>query len=354
MFIESLSITDFRVLAQVDLAPTPGLNVIWGDNGVGKTSILEALFLAGRGRSFRHREAGPFIRTGSCRARVVVRSVDDAGCHHVLGIERGAREQVVRYDGEQLSRRSEQVRALPLQLLTPNSHALIEGPPELRRRYLDQGLFHVEQEYPRHYSDYQRALRQRNAALRSQPSIARSWDQALAAHARVLDSSRSRFVQQLATVAVDILARIAPGMTVQVRYRPGWHTDADYVGQLAERWHSDVRQGFTGIGPHRADIQIRASQADAAKRLSRGQQKMVLLALILAQATIQQATAHVSPILLLDDLPAELDRAHRDRVVSELAALGLQAFITTVERDSLPVGSDWGVFHVEQGGRLAG
>jgi len=352
MIIESVSITDFRVLAELSLKPAPGLNLIWGDNGAGKTSILEALYLAARGRSFRHREAGPFIRTGSNQARVVVKTVDEHGRGHVLGIERSAREQTVRLDGATLQRRSEQVRALPLQILTPNSHALIEGPPELRRRYLDLGLFHVEHNYHRCFSDYQRALRQRNAALRTQPRTAKTWDHTLATLAVQLHKFRHDYINRLAVAAGDALVRISPGMQVALAHRPGWDPDKDLASQLTDRFEMDCRQGFTGIGPHRADIQIRAEQADAAKRLSRGQQKMVVTALLLGQVVVQKAMAETTPILLLDDLPAELDRSHRERVTSELQALGAQAFITSVDPDSLPVAMDAGVFHVEHGGQL--
>lgn len=352
MRIENLSISDFRVLQHLELKPAARLNLIWGDNGAGKTSILEAVFLAARGRSFRHQEAGPFIRTGSAHSRVVLHLEDDSGRHHVLGLERGRREQQVRLDGQPLQRRSDQVRALPLQLLTPNSHTLIEGPPELRRRYLDMGLFHVEHGYHHSYTEYQRALRQRNAALRSQPRMATSWDRSLETLAARLHASRLGYVTRLATAAAQVLSRIAPGLSVELGYRPGWDTETGLANQLAQRLETDTRLGFTGVGPHRADIQIRAEHSEAAKRLSRGQQKIVLLALVLGQVAVHRELAIGVPVLLLDDLPAELDRAHRERVVAELRDQSVQTLITSVDHDSLPVGSDWGVFHVEQGGRL--
>lgn len=354
MHITSLHITDFRILAEATLDPSPGVNLIWGDNGAGKTSVLEALFLAGRGRSFRHREAGPFIRSGAKSARVVLRTEDDEGRAHTLGVERAPKEQRVRLDGEDLQRRSDQVRALPLQLLTPNSHALIEGPPELRRRYLDLGLFHVEHGYHRDYADYQRALRQRNAALRAQPGGAHTWDHTLAGIANRLHAAREGYVARLSVAAMQSVDRLAPGLSVSVALRPGWDTGGDLAAQLAQRLEMDRRQGFTGIGPHRADIVIRAEHADAAKRLSRGQQKLVVLALLCGQVAVQRSLGVESPVLLLDDLAAELDATHRQRVMDELALLGVQSFITAVDVDSLPIGGDAGVFHVEQGGRLAG
>lgn len=352
MRIESVTIQGFRVLQDVTLKPAAGLNLIWGDNGVGKTSVLEALFLASRGRSFRHREAGPFIRKGDRHCRVVVRLLDDTGRQHVLGIERSAREQLVRLDGQNLSKRSEQVRALPLQIITPNTHTLLEGAPEIRRRYLDLGLFHVEHDYHGWFSAYQRTLRQRNAAIRRQASVARSWDSQLAEYASKLHTARARYLDDLCELVSSCLERLSPTLRVSLRYRPGWDVEADLVGQLAERWDTDHRQGFTGIGPHRADLVITAEQSDAAKRLSRGQQKLVVAALMLGQAQLQKQRIGVSPIILFDDLPAELDRPHRERLTTELARMNLQVLITSVEQETLPLDDDWGVFHVEHGGVL--
>lgn len=353
MRIESVTIQGFRVLQDITLKPVAGLNLIWGDNGVGKTSVLEALYLASRGRSFRHREAGPFIRKGQDHCRVVVKFFDDLGRQHVLGVERAARDQVVRLDGANLVKRSEQLRALPLQIVTPNSHDLLEGPPELRRRFLDLGLFHVEHGYHQSYLDYQRTLRQRNAAIRRQPSIARNWDGQLARYALQLDKSRAWYVSELAMLATECLARISPTLSVTLVYKPGWDVNHDLDVLLAQRWDVDLRQGFTGLGPHRADIMIVAEQSDAAKRLSRGQQKLVVTALVLAQARLLQRHIGVSPVLLFDDLPAELDRGHRSRLIEELSAIGLQVLITSVELESLPVTKGWGVFHVERDGHLS-
>jgi DNA replication and repair protein RecF len=350
--IDSLDITDFRVLERLLLQPAPGINLICGDNGAGKTSVLEAVFLAARGRSFRHQEAGPFIRSGATRAQVVVHLTSDQGVGHILGVERGTREQRVRLDSQTIERRSQQVRALPLQVVTPNSHALLEGPPELRRRYLDLGLFHVEHGYHRWYGDYQRALRQRNAALRGHPQIARSWDKQLAELAGELSGARQRFIERLDVELQEILARVAPALQVRLAHRPGWDPAGDLAEQLSERWDQDQRQGFTGIGPHRADLVVQAAQVNAAKRLSRGQQKLVVIGLLLAQTVLQKAGAGESPVLLLDDLPAELDGGHRARVSAELVACQCQALITSVDPSSLPVASDWAVFHVEQGVHL--
>lgn len=353
MIIETLQISDFRVLEQLRLDLGPGLNLIWGENGAGKTSVLEAVFLAGRGRSFRHQEAGPFVRTGGQAARVVVKGHDAHGRGHVLGIERGPRTQRVKFDGALVARRSDQVRALPLQLLTPNSHALIEGPPELRRRYLDLGLFHVEPRYHQWLSEYQRALRQRNAALRTQPGVAKTWDPGLEEAAACLHAARAHYVDAIGALAESALAQLAPALRVTLEYKPGWDADTGLAAQLATRFEADRRQGFTGAGPHRADIRIRAEDADAAKRLSRGQQKLVLCALLIAQAAVQQERAGSLPVLLLDDLPAELDRTHRAAVTRLLEGLGAQSLITSVDPDSLPLGPGSQMFHVEHGRRVA-
>lgn len=353
MQIEQVTIDDFRVIEHAELSFAPGINLFWGDNGAGKTSVLEAIFVAARGRSFRHQEAGPFIRSGAERTRIVALLRDEAGVCHRLGIERAPSEQRVRFDGTDLVRRSQQVRALPIQLLTPNSHALIEGPPELRRRYLDIGLFHVEHRYQRWYADYQRALRQRNAALRTRAADPKTWDGVLSELALAITNTRSDYVAAVSRSATEVLADLAPQLRAQVQLRPGWDVARPLSTQLADRIDTDRRLGFTGIGPHRADIVIRAEQSAAAKRLSRGQQKLVVFALMVAQARLLSARAGVSPVLLLDDLSAELDRAHRDRVTALLDAQGAQCLITAVEADSLTLPASAGVFHVEQGGRLS-
>lgn len=353
MHIGKLSIQNFRVIAHAELTLAPGINLLWGDNGAGKTSVLEAVFVAARGRSFRHQEAGPFIRSGATSAVVVIRNQDDQGRQHVLGIERSAREQRVRLDGEDIQRRSVQVRALPLQLLTPSSHALIEGAPELRRRYLDLGMFHVEPQYQAWYTDYQRALRQRNAALRSNPGGASSWDKVLSEAAEPLGRARDDYVAALKQHAGEILSHIAPRLRVDVGIRHGWDRARALASQLPERLETDRRMGYTGLGPHRSDIVIRAEDVAAAKRLSRGQQKLVVLALALAQARVTEDTVAVRPVMLLDDLPAELDRPHRERVMTYLEGAGLQCLISAVERDSLVLPSESAVFHVEHDGVIA-
>lgn len=350
MHIDKVSIHNFRVIEQAELTLVPGINLLWGDNGAGKTSVLEAVFVAARGRSFRHQEAGPFIRSGASDAVVVIRSTDDHGRQHVLGIERGAREQRVRLDGADVQRRSEQVRALPLQLLTPSSHALIEGPPELRRRYLDLGMFHVEPQYQSWYTDYQRALRQRNAALRGSGPGAATWDKVISEAAEPLGLAREQYVASLRVSAGEVLARIAPRLRVDIGIRHGWDRTRPLAEQLPERLEIDRRMGYTGLGPHRADILIRAEDVVAAKRLSRGQQKLVVLALALAQAKVTEAASGVRPVMLLDDLPAELDRPHRDGVMAYLLESGLQCLISAVEKEGLALPAATAVFHVEHNG----
>ncbi len=354
MRIDQASIEDFRVIERAEFALAPGVNLFWGDNGAGKTSLLEALFVAARGRSFRHQEAGPFVRSGAPSTRVVVRLSDDDERGHVLGVERTPSTQRVRLDGKDLTRRSEQIRALPIQLLSPNSHALIEGAPELRRRYMDLGLFHVEHRYQNWYLEFQRALRQRNAAVRDRTANPRTWDGVLAGLACQLQGARSAYVDALAAHANNVLEYLAPQLQISLALRPGWDPTTSLESQLAARLDTDRRLGFTGIGPHRADIVIRAEQTAAAKRLSRGQQKLVVIALLLAQARVSADRGSSRPILLLDDLPAELDRGHRDRVMALLGQQAAQVLITAVDADSLALGGDAAVFHVEQGGRLSG
>lgn len=353
MIIKHLQITDFRVLDEFELDALPGVNLIWGGNGAGKTSVLEAIYLAGRGRSFRHREAGPFIRRGCQRTRVVLTTENHLGQGSTLGIERGRRSFELRLDGKNLGKRSDLLRALPVQLITPQSHELLERGPELRRRFLDFGMFHVEPDFHQLQYNFSRVLKQRNAALRSEPRTVAAWDEQFAALSRSIHRLRSRYLDRLQPWIQTILSQLMEGVEVRISYHPGWDARGSLVSALEDKLPVDLKRGFTGLGPHRAEIDFQVQGFAAAKSLSRGQQKLLVCALQFAQAKLMDETIAEAPIMLVDDLPAELDAIHRQRLVDVIEQSRLQTFVTAIEPESLRIGEGWGMFHVEQTGATA-
>ncbi|HIE55706.1 MAG TPA: DNA replication and repair protein RecF [Chromatiaceae bacterium] len=348
MRIESLFIKDLRVIQALEFEPVRGVNVITGNNGAGKTSILEAIFLLGNGRTFRHQEAGSLVRNGTASAIIGSRLVFSSGRKSSLGIKRASKGFTARQDGKRIKRRSDLVRALPLQLLFPASHELIEKGPELRRRFLDQGLFHVEQSYHQLSLEYAKALKQRNAALRiGDLSLARSFSSQLASSGEGLSLLRKQFVEEIEQELLRILPRFNFNRDVKLGIRKGWRGEK-LLDALHRNEKTDLKMGFTTTGCHRAELTLTLEGALASRVLSRGEQKLLVYALTFAQLNRLIDQGDEPPILLIDDFAAEFDAERMELIKEYLVELPVQIFLTNISAD--PFKSEQpGVFHVEQG-----
>ncbi len=350
MFIKQLYVKGLRIIQEIDVAPAPGINLITGDNGSGKTSILEAVYLLGRGKSFRHRAAGPFIRTGESHSIVRADVVKDDGQMTRLGVERSTTSIRVKQNGVELLRRSRLLRALPLQIITPRSHELIEKGPETRRNFLDHGMFHVEHGYLDQLTKYDRALKQRNAALRSsQLDVARTYNVLLSNLADSIQHHRSSYIHSLDRLLGNTLKQMGAVFPVELKLRPGWDNESSLEEQLLLKEPVDVNLGYTSVGIHRAELMITSRHVLAAHRLSRGQQKVLVYALTIAQSRLFTDRSSLRPILMVDDLTAELDSSHLDRITRLLLAMELQVFITMVSASQLSDDLNTRLFHVEHG-----
>lgn len=348
MTISSVSIRNLRNIESISFDPCSGINIISGPNGAGKTSILEAIYLLGRGRSFRTNQAKPIIREGTECVEVVGKK--DGPPALVAGVRRCTNKAEIRINGESIPRVSELARHFPVQLVTPRSHELLERGPEYRRRFLDWGLFHVEQSYGSLVARYNRVLKQRNFSLKNKPNDTATWDPQIAEYGERIHALRGEYLKSL----VDVFAGIAPVLglasTAQLSLTCGWEADPDLLGGLKRKLESDRRSGFTSIGPHRDDMKVQYEGQDAADRLSRGQQKLLVLGLVLAQLNRGSTADRPAPILLIDDLAAELDEGARERVITFLSATGIQVFISSLNPEPLAKFSgDFSAFHVEHG-----
>jgi len=342
--LDRLRLDGVRNLAPADLQPGPGVNWLVGENGAGKTSILEGIYMLGRGRSFRSARPAAVIQHGEDQLRVVGHRNDGL----VLGIERSGDGWRGRIAGRDCQRISEFAAALPLVLFEPDSHRLIDGGPERRRQYLDWQLFHVEPDYLAAWQRYARLLRQRNAALKSRAGAAvlDALDAPLTPAADVLDQLRRRQVESIAHTTDALLERLGvrlPG-ALSCHYRRGYPPDQTLLEALKAQRSSDLDRGFTQRGPHRADLVLKIDGQAAAQELSRGQQKLLALALLLAQLGLLEQSAARRPILLLDDPVSELDRRHLTTVLDWLAHQAFQSWVTATTGPDIPSA----VFHVEQ------
>lgn len=347
MALRRIDIRNLRVLDSLSIEPGRGLNLLVGPNGAGKTSILEGIYLLGRGRSFRSPNPKNFIREGERCVEVTGWRSAPSGC--VGGIRRCVDGMEIRIDGKAVNRMSELARAFPVQLVTPHSHELLERGPDIRRRFIDWGVFHVEPAYLTWTARYQRVLRQRNEALKTAPSSAFAWDEQLASLGEQIDRARHGYLTALADSYTRVADAIGPSQDVDLVLARGWPGDDSLAQALKAKRVVDGNQGYTSVGPHRGDLRIKVAGVPAEARLSRGQQKTLVLALILAQMSTVADRGPVDPILLVDDLAAELDGRARTRVMGFLRSLGGQVFITSLEEEALGPSSGDRLFHVEQG-----
>jgi DNA replication and repair protein RecF len=263
-----------------------------------------------------------------------------------------------RVQGRAVHNSAELARRLPLQLINSATFALLEGGPKIRRQFLDWGVFHVEHGFHRLWLEVHRCLRQRNTLLRHDriaPAQMQPWNARLAADATQLDGFRQRYFDAFYPVFRSTLSELSPIEGLEISYLRGWERDRELLDILDEQLERDRQRGFTVNGPHRADLRVRVRGMSAAEVLSRGQQKLVICALKLAQARIFAQTQGHECVFLIDDLPAELDSRHRQSICRLLETMGCQVIVTCVDPAELE--GCWGgasadeirMFHVEQG-----
>ncbi len=334
-----MQVTDFRCLHQVDIELDDQFTLISGPNASGKTSLLEAMYLLGRGRSFRTRRLEPLIRSGTDRL-IVFGEADRAGRRVALGVEGSSEGIRARLGGERVTSLTDLTRALPVQVIDPEVHRLIDEGPSRRRRFLDWGVFHVEPRFVGHWQKYHLALRQRNAALRNgEPrAVVSAWETDLIRYATLLPAARSGLVARLMPVAQDVATKLL-GMELGLSYRPGWIRDLDFPRALERSWRQDQEAKTTQVGPHRAELGITLDGTPARDRISRGQQKLLAAVLLLSQIRLFQPDAAARPILLLDDPAAELDSERLAAFIQEVRAQPLQLVVTTLSKELTEVGA---------------
>jgi DNA replication and repair protein RecF len=337
---------NFRCLEDAELSPNGRFNLVYGANASGKTSLLEALAYLGRGKSFRGAPPSSLIRHGTSAFVLFGRAA--AGEHLAsLGVRNSREGLEVKVDGVAGVGASALAEALPLQLIDPDVHSLVGGGPETRRRYLDWVAFHVEQEFLAEWRRFRRALKQRNAALRSGQGLG-AWTTEFAELGQKVNQTRVRVLDRLAR-ALEAQSEHLLGHKVRFEYRRGWGADKSLAEALQESGERDAQLGATQAGPHRADIAVVVDERQARRLVSRGQQKLLACSMILAATEVVQREIGRSMLLLLDDPAAELDRHSLGRLMSGVFDLDCQVIATALERDSLQFPEPPSVFHVEHG-----
>jgi DNA replication and repair protein RecF len=344
MGLAVLRVEDLRCLRWAELELHPRLNLIWGPNASGKTSLLEAAYLLGRGRSFRTRHTERLIRHGQARVGVAGQLETGMSLSLVHGRETGTQAQLDRVPVPSLAALA---AVFPVQVIDPGIHRLIEEGPSYRRRWLDWGVFHVEPEFAPAWTGYARALRQRNAALRQglEPQI---WESDLVGYGLTLTAARTRLVDRLQLTWRSTTQALL-GQAVDLSFTRGWSEERGLEQVLAEGRGRDQQRGMTLVGPHRCDVVLKVEGRSARETLSRGQQKLLGAAMALTLAKLVMSLTPNPPTLLLDDPAAELDRPHAEALLAEIRALHVQMVATALQGEDPLLGVPDRVFHVEQG-----
>jgi DNA replication and repair protein RecF len=351
MRLRALRIVGLRCIAEARLEVEGDLVVLRGRNGAGKSSVLEAIHLLGYGRSFRGGGVEALIRRGAGRLAVAA-AVERGGGLLRAAWSWGHGVGEARLQGARC-RQAELLRAFRVLTQHPESHVLVQGPREERRRFLDWLMFHVEPSFLAAWREFRRALRQRNAAIRemAEDRALAAWEPRLSASGEWIARCRRAWLERLSAPFAEIAGLLAPELSApELVAVDGWPPGWGLQEFLVRRRSHDRLRGRTEAGPHRGGFELRWDGLGG-ERLSRGQAKLAALSLLLAAAELLRDSDGEMPILLLDDFAAELDRERQEAVVERLAASPAQVWITLTEvPESLrrwPRSASW--FHVEQG-----
>jgi DNA replication and repair protein RecF len=348
MAIRQLSLTDFRNLRSTTLEFDSRVNLITGDNGSGKTSLLESIYVLCQADSFRTHQLRQCINHPKSSFLLFGRFED-----FKAGLSKSNKKLDIHVNGESIKRRSELVRRVPVLVLNTDSFALISGTPQQRRTFIDWCLFHVEQSYANLWGEYRHALRQRNRLLKSRKdlNLLAYWDEHLVAPSRLLHEMRQRQCRELTELLHTEFNDLLADIPLEMLYRRGWPEEMDIGDALVAQRQRDIHSGFTNSGIHRDDLLFTSAGVKAAEVLSRGQSKRVCLALLMASLKKVGLETGKQIILLIDDLHSELDEKAQSKVYQQLGDMDLQLFISNID-SRLPEGlqaKEFKMFHVEHG-----
>ncbi|MEH6470402.1 MAG: DNA replication/repair protein RecF [Halopseudomonas sp.] len=337
MSISQLSISHLRNIASLKLELSPQTNLFYGANGSGKTSILEAVHLLSLGRSFRTSKHKHYIQHQQLNTVLFGRILGEAG-ELPIGFQRQSDGSLkIRIAGEPIDSLATLAELLPIQLINSDTFLLLEGSPSVRRQYIDWGGFHLEPRFLAAWKAVRRVLQQRNSLLKYgklEPSVRAAWDREFIDRSQELDGYRQAYLDLLLPCFEQLLKQLIELDQLSLHYHCGWDKKRGLDTVLEQGFDRDRSLGFTQQGPQRADLKVKLSGMMAADVLSRGQQKLVVSALKVAQGYLLRQQTQRSCVYLIDDLPAELDRQHRQRLCRLLEQLNSQVLVTSTDREA--------------------
>jgi len=353
LYIEELAGNSIRNLKNFHIKTNATLNFFYGENASGKTSVLEGIFLLSRLKSFRSKRINDVVARGASSLLVSAKGRQKNKVFSV-GVEKGRGLTRIKFNNKKVKTASEQVKKLPIYLLTPEHNTLFVGSPRERRHWVDWSLFHVEQDYLSVWKNYHRALRHRNILLKEprfcDSSEVAGWERQIVIEADKIDVMRKEYLEDLnEALNTKHLSAVLPG-DATINYSKNGYAEEGLAEMLLKNRKKDAKKGYTSSGPHRADIDFYYQGVKVEKDLSRGQTKLFAAALISSQLEKAKAKGG-TPIMLVDDLSAELDQKASEKMLRLLLTNKTQTFVTSIMPPSKAEqkNNNIAVFHVERG-----
>lgn len=340
MSLSRLLIRDFRNIENADLTLSAGFNFLIGANGSGKTSVLEAIYTLGHGRAFRSQHNTRIIRHGqpafTLHGRVYSDPIQPAPT--LLGLTKNRQgESTVRIDGTDSHKVADLALLLPMQLITPEGFTLLNGGPKYRRAFLDWGCFHQQNGFFTAWSQLKRLLKQRNAALRQAVRYdhVQHWDRQLIPLAEQISQWRADYMQAISEHIIASCQQFLPEFSLSLAFQRGWEKESPYQEILTGHFARDKILMHTSWGPHKADLRIRADGAPVEETLSRGQLKLLMCALRLAQGEFFTRHSGRHCLYLIDDFASELDEHRRQLLATRLTQSQSQVFVSAIHAEHI-------------------
>ena len=352
MTLLKLDVFDVRNIHSISIQPAPGINFITGANASGKSSLLEAIFILGRARSFRTHHIKQAIKFDQSQLIVAAQLQHHTGSISNIGIQIDNKQTEIRIDQEN-RQKADLAYALPVQLIHPKSYRLLDAGPQNRREFLDWGIFNHKRNFLPNWRRFSKALQQRNALLKiRQVQQLSAWDKELIEYGQSVNEYRKEYIELLQPVFLEMASQFLETDQIELRFNAGWDEKQALEQMLKQDLEKDLKYGFTHSGPHRADFLTVHNNKLVKDYLSRGQQKLLVLALLLSQVSLLNREAQNNCCILIDDLTAELDTLNRAKLLKYLAGIGCQVFMTSTELadfGDLDAVENYKVFHVEHG-----
>lgn len=354
MALIRLLIQNFRNIESADIEPSSGFNFLIGPNGSGKTSVLEAIYTLGHGRAFRSVQADKVINHEQPEFILHARINENSNRELALGLSKNRQGDTrVRINGSDGHKIAELAQLMPIQLITPEGFTLLNGGPKFRRAFLDWGCFHAEPHFFQAWSNLRRLLKQRNAALRQVTHYRQlsPWDKELIPLATQISEWRAAYANAIQDDIASTCRAFLPEFSLSFSFQRGWDREIHYGELLERQFERDRMLTYTSLGPHKADFRIRAGGTAVEDMLSRGQLKLLMCALRVAQGEYLTRQSGRHCLYLIDDFASELDAQRRKLLAERLKTTGAQVFVSAINAEQITdmIGENGKMFSVKYG-----